>query len=185
MPQKKNIFAIIGSASKHSANEQLMEYFARLTEDVFSTTIFAGLKTLPPFDPELSTDHPPKEIVAFRKSIENADGIVICTPEYIFSMPSGLKNAMEWCVSTTVFSDKPTGLITASAHGQKGHEELQLIMKTIMAKFTDETTLLIQGIKGKINAQGQITHEKTASDFAGFIQAFKALTNVPPSTNQP
>jgi NAD(P)H-dependent FMN reductase len=39
-------------------------------------------------------------------------------------LTSGLKNAIEWCVSTTVFSDKPIGLITASASGQKGHEDL-------------------------------------------------------------
>jgi len=63
--------------------------------------------------------------------------------EYVFSIPNGLKNVIEWCVATTVFADKPSGLITASANGQKGHEELLLIMKTAMAKFTSETTLLI------------------------------------------
>ncbi len=86
-----------------------------------------------------------------------------------------MKNAIEWCVSTTVFSDKPIGLITASAHGQKGHEELQLIMKTVMAKFTGETILLIQGIKGKINDQGQITDNKTKDELVKFIDAFKTL----------
>lgn len=184
MTEKKNIFVIIGSAGKLSANEQLMEHFAKLTADYFDVTIFNNLKTLHHFDPELSVDNPPTGIIAFRDNIEKADGLIICTPEYIFSIPSGLKNAIEWCVSTTVFSDKPTGLITASAHGQKGHEELQLILKTVMAKFTTETTLLIQGIKGKVNTQGQITHEKTKSDFADFIQAFKALINLQPTSNQ-
>jgi hypothetical protein len=66
-----------------------------------------------------------------------------------------------------VFSDKPVGLITASAHGAKGHEELQLIMRTVMPKFTDETTLLIQGIKGKINERGEIVDRitKATSDY--------------------
>ena len=67
------------------------------------------------------------------------------------------------------------GLITASASGQKGHEELQLIMKAVMAKFTDETTLLIQGIKGKINKQGEIIDEKTQDDLKNFAQTFKTL----------
>jgi chromate reductase, NAD(P)H dehydrogenase (quinone) len=138
-------------------------------------SVFNDLKTLPHFDPELSSNKPPKLIEAFRDNIEKADGILICTPEYVFSIPSGLKNAIEWCVSTTVFSDKPTALITASADGQKGHEELKLIMKTVMTKFTDETTLLIQGIKGKINAHGEIIHAKTAEDFNKFIEAFKTL----------
>jgi NAD(P)H-dependent FMN reductase len=115
------------------------------------------------------------EIIDFRKAIENADGILICTPEYIFSIPSGLKNALEWCVATTVFSDKPAGLITASANGQKGHEELQLIMKTVMAKFNDATTLLIPGIKGKISDNGEIKDNRTKEDLQKFINAFKEL----------
>ncbi|PKB18136.1 NADPH-dependent FMN reductase [Flavobacterium sp. 5] len=177
MTDKKNIFIIIGSASNNSANEKLVNNFATLTEDYFNLTIFKDLKTLPHFDPELSADNPPKEIVEFRKNIENSDGIVICTPEYVFSIPSGLKNAIEWCVSTTVFTDKPIGLITASASGQKGHEELQLIMKTVMTKFINETTLLIQGIKGKINEQGDFIDDRTKKEFTKFTIAFKNSIN--------
>ncbi len=175
MIKKKNIFVIIGSAGRNSANEKLIDNFAKLTIDFFSLTIFKDLKSLPHFDPELSINNPPKEIIEFRKNIEKADGMIICTPEYIFSIPGGLKNGIEWCVSTTVFSDKPIGLITASASGIKGHEELQLIMKTVMTKFTDETTLLIQGIKGKINEQAQITDDNTKIAFMKFIEAFKAM----------
>lgn len=177
MPQKKKIFVIIGSASKNSANEKLIDHFAKLTNDIFSLIILKDLKPLPHFDPELSIDNSPKEIIEFRSNIEKSDGILISTPEYIFSIPSGLKNAIEWCVATTVFSDKPTGLITASASGLKGHEELQLIMKTVMAKFTNDTTLLIPGVKGKINAQGEITDDKMRTDFLKFIEAFKILVN--------
>jgi len=181
MIKKKNIFVIIGSASRNSANEKLIDNFANLTKDFFNLTIFKDLKSLPHFDPELSTDNPPKEIIDLRNHIEKADGIIISTPEYVFSIPSGLKNAIEWCISTTVFSDKPTGLITASASGQKGHEELQLIMKTVMAKFTDETTLLIQGVKGKINGEGQISDYKTKDAFLKFIDAFKTMIMNKPS----
>ncbi|MGN6193624.1 MAG: NADPH-dependent FMN reductase [Ginsengibacter sp.] len=172
---KKNIFIIIGSAGKNSANEKLVNYFSESTKDDFNVTIFNDLKTLPHFDPQLSIDNPPMEIIDFRKAIENADGILICTPEYIFSIPSGLKNALEWCVATTVFSDKPAGLITASANGQKGHDELQLIMKTVMAKFNDATTLLIPGIKGKISDNGEIKDNHTKEDLQKFINAFKEL----------
>jgi chromate reductase, NAD(P)H dehydrogenase (quinone) len=175
MTEKKNIFVIIGSASSNSANEKLVEIITDLTRDVFNLTIYNTLKNLPHFDPELSANNPPPEINELREKIENADGIIICTPEYVFSIPSGLKNAIEWCVVTTVFSDKPLGIITASARGEKGHEELQLIMKTLMAKFINETTLLIQGIKGKINDSGQITDKQTMDSFMKFIEAFKGL----------
>lgn len=177
MIEKKNIFVIIGSASRNSANEKLVDIFANLTKNFFNLTVFKDLKTLPHFDPELSTDKPPTEIVDFRKNIENANGILICTPEYVFSIPSGLKNGIEWCVSTTIFRDKPIGLITASANGEKGHEELQLIMKTLMAKFSPETTLLIQGVKGQINEEGQITDEKTKKELTTFINEFKNIVN--------
>ncbi len=146
-----------------------------MTKDIFSLTVFNDLKTLPHFDPELAVKDTPKVISEFRHNIDTADGVVICTPEYVFSIPSGLKNAMEWCVSTTVFAGKLTGLITASANGEKGHEELQLIMKTLMAEFTPDTTLLIQGIKGKINEQGDITDSKTKYSLVKFIGAFKQL----------
>jgi chromate reductase len=175
MSNKKNIFIIIGSASKDSVNEKLIDLFTHATNDSFICTVFKDLKTLPHFDPELSTDKAPASIIAFRNSIEKADGIIICTPEYVFSIPSGLKNAIEWCVPTTVFSEKPTGLITASASGEKAHEELQLIMKTLMAKLKNETILLIQGAKGKIDESGQLNDAKTKTDFLNFIDAFKTL----------
>ena len=148
-----------------------------MTAGDFNLTIYNELKSLPHFDPELSAGNPPKQIIEFRNKIEQADGIIICTPEYVFSIPSGLKNAIEWCIATTIFSDKPTGLITASASGIKGHEELQLIMKTAMAKFTDQTSLLIQGIKGKIDGQGNLTDQETKNQLDKFIDGFIKIIN--------
>jgi chromate reductase, NAD(P)H dehydrogenase (quinone) len=175
MTEKKNIFAIIGSASSNSSNLKLVEKIASLTTDTFNLTIFNDLKSLPHFDPELSADNPPRQIIEFRNNIEQADGIIICTPEYVFSIPSGLKNAIEWCIATTIFSEKPSGLITASASGQKGHEELQLIMKTAMAKFKNETTLLIQGVKGKLDTEGNFIDSKKIEELKEFINEFEKL----------
>jgi NAD(P)H-dependent FMN reductase len=173
--QKKNILAIIGSASENSINKRIVEKISGLNVDQFNVTIYTGLKGLPQFDPQLSADDPPEKIIKIRDAISKADGIIICTPEYIFSIPSGLKNLIEWCVSTTIFTDKPVGLITASLSGQKGHEELLLIMKTVMSKFTDGTTLLIEGVKGKIKETGEITDAEVEADLMKFIQAYKDL----------
>lgn len=175
MLNRKKILAIIGSASSNSSNLKLVRKIMKLTENEFDVLIFNDLKTLPHFDPERSTDNPPKIIVEFRKAIEESDGIIICTPEYVFSIPSGLKNAIEWCIATSIFNDKPSGLITASGNGQKGHEELQLIMKTAMAKFTAQTTLLIQGIKGKFDKQDELTDIETQEKLDDFINAFTNL----------
>ncbi|MCS3556448.1 MULTISPECIES: NADPH-dependent FMN reductase [unclassified Sphingobacterium] len=171
----KNIFVINGSASSYSSNQKLITLIVDLTQDTLNIKVFNDLKTLPHFDPELSIENTPEEILKFRKEIEIAEGVLICTPEYVFSIPSGLKNVIEWCVSTTVFSGKPLGIITASAHGEKGHVELQLIMETLMANFTTETTLLISGIKGKINEKGQLTDSKTNIALLNFLDAFENL----------
>lgn len=175
MKGPKNILAIIGSAGKHSANLKLVERIAELTRDELDINIFDSLSSLPHFSPELSIEGTPEPVLEFRQLVAAAEGILICTPEYIFSIPSGLKNAIEWCVSTTVFSGKPVGLITASASGVKGHEELKLIMKTIEAVFTNETTLLIQGIKGKIDSDGNIRDDKTRNELNDFLAAYKNL----------
>ena len=177
MVETKNIFVLIGSASLHSANQKLVDYLAKLMQDKFHFIVYPDLKTLPHFDPELSANNPPDQIIGLRSKIEKADGILICTPEYIFSIPSGLKNVMEWCIATTVFSNKPTGLITASASGEKAHEELQLIMKTAMAKFSMETTLLIQGVKSKIDEHGQIIDKSTSDRLTNFANDFGALVH--------
>lgn len=175
MISKKNILIINGSASKDSSNEKLIKKLTEALGKEVHCSLFNELKELPHFDPALSVKNTPSKIIEFRNDIQNADAVIICTPEYIFSIPGGLKNAIEWCVSTTVFSDKPCGLITASAHGQKGHEELQLIMSTLTARLSPETNLLIQGIKGKINKEGEITDHVLKQEIHEFRNAFIML----------
>lgn len=175
MNKKRKILAINGSASENSTNLKLIKRIAELTKSKLDLTIFPKLSELPHFSPELSIHETPHKVLEFRNAILNADGILICTPEYIFSIPSGLKNAIEWCVSTTVFSNKPIGLITASAGGEKGHEELKLIMKTVEANFTEETTLLIQGSKGKIDKDGNFTDKKAENNLDKFIESYYNL----------
>lgn len=175
MIEKKNIVGICGSASRNSANLSILKWIAEMEKSDFNLEIIDTLTELPHFKTELTEINVPENIVAFRNRIANADGIIISTPEYVFSIPSCLKNMIEWCVSTTVFSDKPIGLITASASGEKGHEELKLIMETVQTNFTGDTTLLIQGVKGKINKEGQIHDEKTENELKKFVQSFKKI----------
>ena len=175
----KRVLAILGSAGTNSANRILLERIADLAGPQLEISIFDGLKQLPHFDPDQSTDNPPEAIADLRKRIADADGVLICTPEYVFSIPSGLKNAIEWCVATTVFSDKPVGLITASADGEKGHAELQLIMRTLYAKVTDEATLLIRAPKGKVDSEGGIDSQTEAS-LRRFVVALTTLVEESP-----
>lgn len=176
MNRKLNILGINGSASRNSSNLAILKIIAEKGHSDFDLIVLDDLTELPHFKTELTNENTPEKIINFRNQIKNADGIIICTPEYVFSIPSGLKNAIEWCVSTTVFSDKAIGLITASASGEKAHLELKLIMETIQTHFTNDTTLLIQGIKGKVTEERKITDRKTEIELDKFLESFMKLT---------
>lgn len=170
---KKKIIAVSGSTRKNSSNFKILKFISEHINSQYEVEIFEDLESIPHFNPDLDTENPPEEVTIFRNKILAADGVIICTPEYVFSLPGSLKNALEWCVSTTVFSNKKVGLITASASGEKGHEQLSLIMKTIEAKFDDKTQLLIQGIRGKLDIDGNIIDEKTLLNLQEFISNFE------------
>ncbi|MFH7014765.1 NADPH-dependent FMN reductase [Flavobacterium sp. FlaQc-47] len=171
--KKTKILAITGSTRKNSSNYKILNFISENIKSEFEVIIFEDLADIPHFNPDLDTDNPPEMVEFFRNKIMEADGVIICTPEYVFSLPGSLKNALEWCVSTTIFSDKTVGLITASASGEMAHEQLLLIMKTIGAKFDENKQLLIQGIRGKINEEGKITNEETEIALQDFINHFE------------
>lgn len=153
MPPGKKIVIIIGSASENSSNLKLMQQVLEKMNDT-NFQIYDNLSFLPHFDTALTDDHTPEEVLEIREAIKNSAGVIFSTPEYIFSIPGRLKNLLEWCVSTTVFSEKPTAVITASASGGKGHEELLLILKTLGAVTDDKHQVLIKGIKGRFDSNG-------------------------------
>lgn len=172
---QKNVLAISGSVRKHSSNQLLLRIIKDQAKYLFEINIFDGIDTLPHFNPDYSLENTPETVLHFRNAIAKADAVIICTPEYIFSLPGSLKNAIEWCVATTVFSQKPAGLITAAASGAKAHEQLLLLMKTLEARFNDTTTLLIQGFQGKIDNERNITDAATSKKIKHFIDAMDKL----------
>jgi len=170
MPQGKKIVVIIGSASENSSNQRLMEQVLEKMENT-DFQMYDNLSVLPHFDTALTDENTPEEVLKMREDIKNSSGVIFSTPEYIFSIPGRLKNMLEWCVSTTVFSEKPIAVITASASGEKGHEELLLILKTLGAAVDDKHQALIKGIKGKFDSNGLLESNtfakvlKLAADF--------------------
>lgn len=171
--RKIKIFAIVGSTRKNSSNFMILKYISEQIKEQFKVEIFEEINQLPHFNPDLDQEIAPQAVIQFRNKINKADGILICTPEYVFSLPGSLKNALEWCVSSADFSGKKTGLITASASGEMAQEQLILIMKTLETKFDAENQLLIQGIRGKIDAEGKITNEETIDKLQNFINNFE------------
>ncbi|MFS4430286.1 NADPH-dependent FMN reductase [Chryseobacterium sp. S90] len=153
MPPQKKIVVIIGSASENSSNQKLMEQVLEKIENT-DFLMYDNLAVLPHFDTAITDENIPDEVLKIREYIKNSAGVIFSTPEYIFSIPGRLKNMLEWCVSTTIFSDKPVAVITASASGEKGHEELLMILNTLGATTDDKHQALIKGIKGKFDSNG-------------------------------
>jgi chromate reductase, NAD(P)H dehydrogenase (quinone) len=126
MTSRKKILIIIGSATKNSSNQRLIEQVLKKNTGT-DFQMYDDLSILPHFDTSLTDVDTPEEVVKIREDIDLSAGVIFSTPEYIFSIPGRLKNLLEWCVSTNVFSNKPVALITGSASGEKGHEELLLL----------------------------------------------------------
>jgi chromate reductase, NAD(P)H dehydrogenase (quinone) len=175
----KSILAICGSTKSRSTNLNLIHAIAALAHDKFSVTLFDGLARLPHFNPDLDTPEPPTEVAAFRQKLREADGILICTPEYAMGVPGSLKNAIDWTVSSCEFSHKPTALITASSVGQKGHAALLETLLIIEADIPEKTRLLIPHAQTKINAEG-IKDEKTLEEIRLLISAFSTMLSTVP-----
>jgi chromate reductase, NAD(P)H dehydrogenase (quinone) len=170
---KKKILVLLGSTKQHSVNQKIVNYIAQKTETFFELEIFP-IETLPFFNPDVESEALlPKSVRDFREKIEMADGILISTPEYVFSIPGILKNALEWTVSTVLFDKKPTAIITAASSGIAADQSIQLIMKTIGADIADKCAVLISSPKSKINDLGEVTDIKTAEILSDLIQQFK------------
>lgn len=169
---KKNIFAILGSIGKNSTNKKIIKHIAEAYRDRLEVEFFDGIENLPHFNPELSQENTPDTVIGFRNKINDADGVLFCTPEYVFSLPGSLKNAIEWTVSTTVFSNKPAAFIVASASGEKAFESLNLILTTIEARIAKQSKLLIKGAKGKLDENGIIQDEATCEQINSLVESF-------------
>jgi chromate reductase, NAD(P)H dehydrogenase (quinone) len=165
---RKKILAISGSTRADSVNLHILQAIAEMYKETLDCIIYNEIDQLPHFNPDLDIVPFPGTVEKFRNLIHEADAVIICTPEYVYSLPGSFKNAIEWTVSTTLFTDKPAALITASSSGQKGHEALNLVMCTLGVKLAANGSLLIQAPKTKLNKAGEITDTTT-------LQAIRAL----------
>jgi chromate reductase len=170
MTGKKKILAISGSTRADSTNGNYIKAIADLSRAVFSVAIFEGIAGIPHFNPDLDNENPPVPVSDMRKALREADGVLICTPEYAMGVPGTLKNAIDWTVSSGEFSHKPVALITASSSGLKGHAALLETLKVIETEMTDETALVISYAKTKIAEDGRIRQGETLDKINQLIE---------------
>ena len=166
----KKILAISGSLRKGSSNHSILRFLGEMTPEGFDYSIYDGLARLPHFDPGLDNENPPFEVADFRALLKEANGVIICTPEYAFGVPGSLKNALDWTVSSGDLVNKPVALITAATGGDKAHASLLLTLGAISALLNDKSTLLLSFIRSKMNEKGAVKDAAT-------LQAIKSVVD--------
>lgn len=175
--RKKKILGISGSTKSSSTSLSILEFLAEEHKEKLELFIYDRINDLPHFNPELEEDLPSK-VEELRQKIEDADGVIFCTPEYVYSLPGSLKNLIEWQVSTVLFSNKPVAMIIAAASGKKAYESLDLILSTLEVSMPDESKLLIQGAKGKLSSTGMISDQDAIDKLNGVIKSIiKTINN--------
>lgn len=168
----KKVIAICGSTRQASVNHSLLKAIVDLSAQDLDITIFDRIANLPHFNPDNDGENVADEVASFRKLVNNAEGIIICTPEYAHGVPGTLKNAIDWTISSSQFPHKPTMLITASTDGRFGHKALLETLKAIEAKNIDNLQLVISFAKTKINNDNRIGDEKTLHDVQALVSRF-------------
>lgn len=136
------ILGISGSLRRDSHNTRLLRGAAALLPPEAELVIYDELREIPPFseDDELS---PPAAVVRLRHAIEQADAVLIATPEYNSSLPGQLKNALDWVsrpVDGNVLRNKNTAVIGASTSmfgAVWAQAEARKVLSTIGARVID------------------------------------------------
>ncbi len=109
------ILGFAGSLRKDSYNKALLRAAQELLPKSAELEIF-DLEGIPPFNQDLE-QQPPAKVREFKTKIRTTDALLIATPEYNYSMPGVLKNAIDWASrphGDNAFEDKPVAMMGAS-----------------------------------------------------------------------
>jgi chromate reductase len=110
------ILGISGSLRRGSHNRRLLRAAGDALPPGVDLVEWEGLAGLPAFDEDLEST-PPEPVQEFLDAVEDADALLIATPEYNASLPGALKNAIDWAsrpFPDNVLRDKPSAVIGAS-----------------------------------------------------------------------
>ena len=165
--KKLKILAIPGSLRANSSTHVVLSEVEKMMPSDVTFEIFDGVGALPHFD---GADETPSVVKSFLEKLNEADAILICTPEYAFGVPGSLKNALDWTVGSMEMNNKPTALITASTGGERGHESMIHTLTALSAQVGERGSLLISFIRSKIKEE-RIADEKVKEKIQGVVDS--------------
>lgn len=174
------ILGFAGSLRKESYNKALLRAAAELLPKDAVLEIF-DLEGIPPFNQDLE-DNLPERVRDFKTRIRAADAILIATPEYNYSIPGVLKNAIDWASrppKDNAWRNKPVAIMSAST-GMMGGARAQYHLRQCFV-FLDmhpinKPEVVVAYAPQKIDTDGRVTEEQTREHIRNLLENLVAWT---------
>lgn len=170
------LLAISGSLRKDSYNTQLLKAVKELAPPEMAIEIVT-LHGVPLYDGDEEDKHGvPGSVKALQAKVKEADGVIISTPEYNFSVPGVLKNGLDWMSrSGNPFKWKRVGIMGAS-EGPIGTARSQYHLRQNLVgleAITMPKPEIFVALADKKFADGKLTDEATTKIIVTWLKAFK------------
>lgn len=174
------ILALVGSLRQKSLNKALLR--AAIEEAPAGVSIgMADIGALPLFNEELEQDLP-AAVQTLKQQISAADAVLFVTPEYNYSIPGVLKNAIDWGTrpyGTNSFAGKP-GAIMGASMGMLGTGRAQYHLRQICVfldvKLLNKPEVLVPFAGKQFDENGRLTSDDTRKHVRGLLEALVAWT---------
>lgn len=160
-----NILGFAGSLRQNSFNRALLKACLDLLPPDASLEIF-DLEGIPLFNQDLEASPPPK-VAEFKQKIKAADALLIVTPEYNYSVPGVLKNAMDWAsrpYGENSFQGKDVAIMSASTGmlgGARAQYHLRQSFVTLDMHAVNKPEVIVTFAIQKFDTEGRLVDEKT------------------------
>ena len=172
----KTLVGISGSLRQGSYNTALLRAALGMAPVGWQTEV-AEIRDLPLYDADLDSGSPPESAARFRALIAGADAVLIATAEYNFSVPGGLKNALDWGSrpqGSAPLPKKKVGVVGASP-GPVGTSRAQGHLRQIlfgMGALQYPSGEVLVGLAPSKFTDGVLTDAKTQEFVAKYVAGF-------------
>jgi chromate reductase len=169
------IFAFCGSLRKGSYNRMALRAAEELAPGGVTFDSF-DIGRLPLYNEDLRAQGFPPAVEELREQIRSADAILFVTPEYNYSVPGVLKNAIDWASRPPdqPFNRKPAAIMGASPSmlgSARAQYHLRQICVFLNIFLVNQPEVLIAGANNKFDAEGRLTDEPTRKFVGQLLQA--------------
>ncbi|MDD3722918.1 MAG: NAD(P)H-dependent oxidoreductase [Lutibacter sp.] len=175
--KKYKIAVIVGSLRKESFNLKTAKALIALAPESLSFEII-NIANLPMFNEDLEAN-PPKEWVAFKEEINNANGLLFLTPEYNRSVPAVLKNAIDVGsrpYGKNSWNGKPCAIVSVSIGAISGfgaNHHLRQSLTFVNALAMAQPEAYIGGAAALFDDKGKLINDSTKDFLKSFMGAFE------------